>query len=171
MKTTEDLKKLLKFYKLMLLPKEVKKVKKKVDYKKLPYFETKVVKVRKKEKKKCEHLMGEWNPKKMTIECDMCGKILDRFWNEIEPKGNWVNGENLDKIKFPCFCSYKQLNQKYYGEIKVIKDGDNYLYSLYYIEKQGDECWIDCNSSLKNLIKNHDIHILKGKIVIFEEEE
>jgi len=53
---------------------------KKIDYRKLPYLETKVVKVEK-----------EWD----ADHCPTCGQRIE------EPKGNWVNGENLDKIKFP----------------------------------------------------------------------
>ena len=59
-----------------------------------PYFETKVVKV-KKENKGCD----------VEFICPICNEMLSHN-NKKEPKGNWVNGENLDKIKFPCFCSY-----------------------------------------------------------------
>jgi len=135
-------------------------VKKSVDYKKLPYFEMKVVKVKKAEKPIVSS--EEWTPD----YCPCCGQRTIE-----EKRGNWVNGENLDKIKFPCLCSYRQLNRKHYGEIKSLKVEGKINYSLYDIEKQWNEDWVDCNSSLKNLIKNHDIHILKGKIIIFEEEK
>jgi len=146
-------------------PKEVKKVKKSVDYKKLPYFETKVVKVKKEKKVSSK----EWES--ILIKCKFCKKEWVETIKKREKQGNWVNNENLDKIKFPCFCSYRQLNRKHYGEIKSLKVEGKINYSLYDIEKQWNEDWVDCNSSLKNLIKNHDIHILKGKIIIFEEEK
>jgi len=60
--------------------KEVKKVKK-IDYRKLPYLETKVVKVEK-----------EWD----ADHCPTCGQRIE------EPKGNWVNGEELEALLNNC---------------------------------------------------------------------
>ena len=151
-------------------------MKKSVDYNKLPYFETKVVKVRK--DKKCEH---EYAPDMHaymyngTIKCPVCGRKLNSEWlrNRMiedikkQPKGNWVNGENLDKIKFPVPCSYVEDEVKHIGMLNKYVD----VYRLYHIEKQSKDNFVDDCTSLKNLINSYDIHILKGKILIFEEEE
>ena len=162
--------------------KEVKKVKKKVDYRNLPYFQMQVVMVK---KAVCHH--DEVTYKNGTFKCKHCGQILrikrydkNKRWgfirDELQPLGNWVNGENLDKIKFPCLCrfnnkhtcrsGYGMVNFKYcnneiieykFTELKQIKAG--------YV--QGRDMTYN---SLKKLIEDYDIHILKGKIIIFEEE-
>ena len=123
--------------------KEVKKVNK------IPYFELKVVKVKKVEK--------EWTPD----YCPCCGQ------KKVEKK--WVNGENLDKIKFPVPCSYigSEDKKKHIGMLNCYVN----WYRLYNIEKQSKDNFVDDCTSLKNLINSYDIHILKGKILIFEEEE
>ena len=147
--------------------KEVKKVKKSVDYKKLPYFETKVVKVRKEK------------TKDLTMYCSCqqnCEyqKIRPYVLFTEQPKGNWVNGENLDKIKFPCFCSYTPAkNAKSYGQLnKGFFRGDYY----YFITDESHQ-YDDANceqfyhsSNIERLFKDYNIHILKGKIILFEEE-
>ena len=81
---------------------------------------------------------------------------------------NWVNGENLDEIKFPAFCSFVDTKnkQKFYGMINYYKDAKQYR--LYWIE-QTQYNFIDDCTSLGNLINSHDIHILKGKFILFEE--
>jgi len=104
-----------------LIKRVVKKSNKK-EVKTMKYSETKVVKV-KKEKNKCEHP----HPPAMVIlkeeyaqfKCLRCGEIygtniLSNLWEE-QPKGNYVNGENLDKIKFPCFCSYSNNDERGIG--------------------------------------------------------
>ncbi|MDD2778478.1 MAG: hypothetical protein PHI16_06290 [Methanocellales archaeon] len=168
--------------------KEVKKVKKQVNYKKLPYFETKVVKVKKEIKNKIlilrDDKTGELynvlqhNPdleigdviwyrknKRLLANCKVIA-IIEKTPKE-HPKGNWVNGENLDKIKFPCFCSYKIGETRSKGQINK---GNSF--SLYHVGSQGDSNFIDGGfATLSALIKAYDIHILKGKIIIFEEEE
>ena len=103
-------------------------MKKSVDYKKLPYFETKVVKV--KQEKEIDYFCkvdkGDW-----------CGKCPRR---PIYKKGNWVNGENLDKIKFPVLCSYKYFGKTRYAILskgaEVLKSPTKYPYSLIDIEGQ-----------------------------------
>jgi len=172
-----------------------------------PYLETKIVKVKKKEKcrmfkecyrcgqeyvcmmernkeKKCNHLNAPcihtyiYNG---VIRCPQCGKILTLEWLKkriiidpllVEEKGNWVNGENLDAIKFPCFCSYENNQTRFLGEINSsFRIGHGQEYILSYVEGQGDTSIVEQNKSLKNLIEVHNIHILKGKIIIFEEEK
>ena len=158
--------------------KEVKKVKKQVDYRKLPYFELKVVKVKK--RKKCKHEYISWEYGK-EIKCLSCGRIFNDLYdvnkarNGENPKGNWVNGENLDKIKFPCFCTHKDKKYNYTGLgiiIKGINDKIEENYKLIDIGKQHTRLnEVATNKSLKELIDIWNIHILKGKIIIFEEEE
>ena len=151
-------------------------MKKKVDYKKLPYFETQVVKVRKEacnhENLKCYYSQQDGY---ITYQCCKC-KALIKIKNEQHPKGNWVNGENLDKIKFPCFCSYKYRQDmegiQGYGIITKTCTIQQDLYTLHGIDYQ--KSGISSMSSygeLKPLIKRYDIHILKGKVIIFEEEK
>ena len=102
--------------------KEVKKVKKEIDLKKIPYFEVKVVKVKGKKKEI------------RSVKCSICGNTYAPCTcaTVTKHKGNWVNGENLDKIKFPVPCSWnipldKDIN---YGLlIKITND----LYTLYNI--------------------------------------
>lgn len=121
-----------------------------------PYFETKVVKVKK-----------EWTPG----HCPCCGAKREAE----KPKGNWVNSENLDKIKFPCLCSYKQpladLNE-HLGIIEYVAIcGEKARYILLNIEGQRRGCkLIPIFEDLKSLIESYEIHILKGKIIIFEED-
>lgn len=140
-----------------------------------PYFETEVVKV-KKEKKKCSHNFQKIIPRKEcdVYQCFYCGRLkyqpIENMNNLPEVrKGNWVNGENLDKIKFPCFCSYidKISKIKCYAEMHQYDKG----YKLSRLFQADCESIFYGDISLKKLIINLDIHILKGKITIFEGEE
>ena len=87
---------------------------------------------------------------------------------EEEKKGNWVNGENLDAIKFPCFCSYSNKSEKGIGFFSM-NDGHYYINNINFQTKNKAD--VDDSFDLKKLIKRNDIHILKGKIIIFEEEK
>jgi len=136
-------------------------------FKKLPYLDVKVVKV---EGKKPMVTSKEWAPG----YCPRCGALL------VEPKkGNWVNGENLGKIKFPCYCSWKAEDMIFYGEINTNynEHKQELEYELSDITKQvnrdmmGSRYSIRYSSfSLKKLFENRDIHILKAKLTLFEEE-
>ena len=145
-----------------------------------PYFETEVVKVK---KEKCPHneLTLVQDMPYRVYRCTKCGYyfypphrfrenklLIDRKQNE----GNWINGENLDKIKFPCFCSYELNDTKWWGKInKSWEMGLGFTYYLFNINKQ-DKCnMVSKNASLRELIKYFGIHIRKGKIIIFEEEK
>ena len=123
--------------------KEVKKVNK------IPYFEMKVVKV---EGKKKEY-------------CPRCGSeiIMEK------PVGNWVNGENLDKIKFPCFCSYSNNDEKGIGLFSV-NNNFYYITNINFQKKVQEDISGGCYD-LKEFIIRNNIHVLKGKIIIFDEEE
>jgi len=130
-----------------------------------PYLEVKVVKV-KKEKKE---IVGEICIKGMYYP--IYENKHNRIYFESKKKiGNWVNGENLDKIKFPCFCSYSD------GEGSERKKG---LFSMnsgyYYIadienQKREQEDVSQKCDNLKDFVRFNNIHILKGKIIIWEEE-
>ena len=153
--------------------KEVKKVR--------PYFEMKVVKVNKADYPKCKHL--EVLFKDGIFKCVNCGHRLKikRYdkntrwgWTEFKkkPKGNWVNGENLDKIKFPCFCSYTD------GEGSLRKKGFLSASNGYYYiaditsqKKEQNDVGVYSNCyDLKTFIRENNIHIIKGKIIIYEEK-
>jgi len=158
---------------------------------KIPYFETKVVKVKKEE---CHHDEVIW--KKGNFRCNHCGRnlLVQKYTNgkwtwikdESNPKGNYVNGENLEKIKFPCFCSYVHALTKKKHYAKIDKGWDDIAYKEKYIMSKISNEITNCivattepvselsilyeDISLKKLIINLNIHILKGKIIIFEEE-
>ena len=140
-----------------------------------PYFETKVVKVKKEKKRECEHnLICLQDLPYRVYKCDKCGQYI---CPPIEKKeGNWVNGECIDKIKFPCLCSYIVVltGEKRYG--KLDKGWDDIAYKNNYmisnIEKQTtDMSILYIDTSLKKLMINLKIKILKGKIIIFDEEK
>ena len=131
-----------------------------------PYFETKVMKVEKK-KIYSNHIIIDG--KKYILYEDEKENVYPH-----KKRGNWVNGENLDKIKFPCFCSYYShyLKRRRLGQI-VLGYCGSFFYQLQQIEKQESNTGvgiIETRNSLEKLIKDGDIHILKGKIIIFEEE-
>ena len=153
--------------------KEVKKVKKEIDFNKIPYFELKVVKVKKEKREKCVHFMLTYVNELDRYKCNKCGVI--GFWDNrgftvSKPKANIVNGENINKIKFPCLCSY---NEDCYGMITKTKANecyDNEFYTLHTIDKQYNSfSSVRSYYNLKDLIEVWNIHIRKGKIIIFEE--
>ncbi len=120
------------------------------------YFETEIVRVKKEKKERF---------------CPCCGYESSRETEHEKPEGNWINGENLDKIKFPCFCSYEYDNVNCHAMIVMDYVGAKDIYSLINIDDQNGE--VTCafsNESLEELIRVHDIHILKGKIILFEEQ-
>lgn len=146
--------------------KEVKKVSR-------PYFETEVVKVKKEgkyiKKQVIEgRLYGYYNNKKGIL-------CIEEIKPYLKPKklkqGNWVNGENLDKIKFPCLCSYNDMTGEHIGMLITDIDRDNKnIIHLINIEEQSRN--LSCQFSefkLKDMMELHHVHILKGKIIIFEE--
>jgi len=142
-----------------------------------PYFETKVVKVKKPEAKNKYITTAKIDGKLygflyFNYSMDDRRLVMEEIKKKPKKKceGNWVNGENVDKIKFPCFCSYKLNDTKWMGEInKSWRNGFGFTYYLSNINQQRACSMVNENASLKELIKNYDIHILKGKIIIFEE--
>ena len=130
-----------------------------------PYLEVKVVKVKKE---------GDFWCGGIRIG-DKQYKVFKRkegipYLKEFK-KGNWVNGENLDKIKFPVPCSYMYLGEKGYGMLNKSFRGDG-MYELHSLKQReiGICNRVTYSGSLKHLITVMDIHILKGKIILFEEE-
>ena len=121
-----------------------------------PYFETKVVKVKKEEELKFDY-------------CPCCGAKREAE----KPIGNWVNGENLDKIKFPCFCSFMYGSERCYGEINSNheKSGDR-EYTMTDLTKQTKGLSIVYGyNSLEQMIEELRVKIKPGKIIIYEEEK
>ena len=109
------------------------------------------------------------NDKKLLTNCEVI-KIIDKK-KKRQLKGNRVNGENLDKIKFPCFCSYTANDKKWLGEINkswIPREGTTYYLSSLNGQKECSIVTI-CHL-LEELIEGYDIHILKGKIIIFDED-
>lgn len=152
--------------------KEVKKVK---------YLEVKVVKV-KKDKSKLGWTGTSYRELEKRVERGKQAK-QELIIREKRGKGNWVNGENLDKIKFPCYCifdSNKGINGSGSGQCvkgigRIDKTWDDIAYKdRYQITKitnqSKDISVLYENYSLKKLMMNLNIHILKAKIIIYEEE-
>ena len=149
---------------------------------KIPYFETKVVKVK---ENKCKHKEVYYDPYYNQVRCTKCKKYFEfgEFEKIIEKnyhKG-WVNGENLDAIKFPCFCRFDANkgifgtpsgNYKVHGIGKIDKNftEEQVQYQLSWADHQQKDLSVICETpSLKRLIEIYDIHIEKAKIVIFKE--
>ena len=82
--------------------------------------------------------------------------------------GNWVNGVNLDKIKFPRFCSYVYMNVRRFGELRMVSDGRyGGVYKIFNLcQDEGVSSYTVTEYSLEAILENHDVHILKGKIII-----
>ena len=132
-----------------IIKKEVKKVNK------IPYFEMKVVKVKKEEKKK--------------LYCPVCNSELKRE----KPLGNWVNGENLDAMEYPCFCTFENNGKEYYGEINTVVDyyGSTGFTLTDITEQTKGVSTKYTYKFIEGMIKRFKIKIRPGKIIIFEEEE
>lgn len=134
----------------------------------MEFFEIKVIKVKKEKDRTCFH----WSISKPYM-CGICGKTVKAI-ETIRKKGNWVNGENIDKIKFPCFCSFSDPTLKDYCYGMIINEGYFKSYILVEIKISGQSSGNmvrDKKDSIKELINYWDIHILKGKILIFKEEK
>jgi hypothetical protein len=99
--------------------------------------------------------------------CPRCGAELIPE-KPLEPNANWVNGENLDKIKFPVPCSYVKDGERKFGLLSMNR-GYYYIADITSQKKEQEDVSEKCDS-LKVFILFNNIHILKGKIIIFEEE-
>ena len=133
-----------------------------------PYLDVEVVEVKVKKKKEIpEH----------CVLCEIkegCG-IYQTKYKKLEKEGTWVNGENLDKMEFPCvvsfnngFCGrcYGMINKDFKDDLCTIS------YNLVEIGEQNyfvNAIWD--YDSLEDLFgdKCKDVHIEKAKIVICKE--
>ena len=140
----------------------------KVNLRDRPYLDVEVVEVKTKKYipkwcRGCEHNK-------------VCSLVDSAIKDELKYReGTWVNGENIDKIQFPCVCSYRKNQELRYGTLdKVFSDGS---FGIILRElKQIKEGWYPGNYEayydavdFEVLIKCWDIHIEKAKIVIFKE--
>ena len=133
-----------------------------------PYFETQVIKIKKKEQKEIVKFRG----KKYIITRNMLNGVtyLDEYKGKL--KGNWVNGENIDKIKFPCFCKYYKDQYGIITKIYTGEEEERVIYTIHGIERQYFSLSsIKSYDNLEKLIKAFDIHILKGKIILFDDTD
>ena len=141
----------------------------KVNLRERPYLDVEVVEVK----------VKKYIPKvcRNCPSIEGCTDIEDRRREEFRRKpGTWVNGENLDKIKFPCVCSYRQDGELKYGELDIVFSNGYYYYKLRELKQMKGKCVIEIATSeqhyrldLIDLMKKFDIHIEKAKIVIFKE--
>jgi len=151
-----------------IIKKEVKKVKKSIN--KIPYFEMKVVKVK---KGKCHHYQfgrTEYVNSEYYCRCPKCGESI---LIKDKPKGNWVNGENLDAMEYPCFCTFENNGKEYYGEINTVVDyyGSTGFTLTDITEQTKGVSTKYTYKFIEGMIKRFKIKIRPGKIIIFEEEE
>jgi len=86
-----------------VIPKEVKKVSR-------PYWGVKVVKVKKAKKDFWCGGMRIGDKQYQVFKRKKGIPYLKEF-----KKGNFVNGENIDKIKFPCFCRFNHFKDGIQG--------------------------------------------------------
>jgi len=135
---------------------------KKVNLRDRPYLDVEVVEVKVKKKKEIP---------KICINCDYkegC-TFYQRNYKKLEKEGTWVNGENIDKIEFPCACTYDLYGERRCG---ILTSGIPIMeseYILHSINPQMRDSVEVRKASLEELIKQYDIHIEKAKIVIFKE--
>jgi len=104
------------------------------------------------------------------VNCDSwCKKYCKLYIKQEKLNGNWINGENLDKIQFPVPCSYRSHTGKKRFAL-LLKDSNNgeYKYRLLRMSQDNGESIFLSFNSLKHSIRKWDIHILKAKIILFE---
>jgi len=147
----------------------------KVNFKNRPYLEVEVVKVKKENIIKCKLHIGECKG------CNFNGYCMYQVDNK-KLEGNWVNGENLDKIKFPCYCKFDankgmfgDPNQSYkvhgIGRIDLNYTESQRQYQLSWADHQENDLSVLCSTpSFERLIEIYEIHIRKDKLILFEEE-
>ena len=130
-----------------------------------PYLEVEVVEVKVKKERRKEI-------PKTCVDCEWVSSCYRDYYKKLEKEGTWVNGENLDKIEFPFFCTFGVGSRCYGMVIKTIMDYQNCdtAYLLFSIDGQiRGITSIDRDLSLKHLIEIHNINVLKGKIILFKE--
>lgn len=90
-----------------------------------------------------------------------------------EVKGKPRGEENLEKIKFPCYCTHNAKTDGYSGYGMIITSLGitvNEEYTLVDIGKQRNKLTtVASNDSLERLIEIWDIEILKGELKLYKE--
>lgn len=107
--------------------------------------------------------------------------VIEEHIINKSPKDNWVNGQNLDKIEFPCFCSFdsnKGINGsssgqcvKGIGRIDKTYEKGQVQYQISIADYQTKDLSVICTTpSLKRLFEIYVPKIRKAKLIIFEED-
>ena len=81
-----------------------------------------------------------------------------------EVKGKPQGKENLEKIEFPCYCSYVNGGKIYSGELNHSR-----YYGLFRIDKQDKYNFVDEMSSLNHLMEVYKIQIVKAEVKLWRE--
>ena len=84
-------------------------------------------------------------------------------------RGKPLGKENLEKIKFPCYCEYRTNYGKFLGEINssfTMGCGQEYILSC--IERQGCTSIVERSKSFKEMMEAYDIEILKGELKLWK---
>ena len=134
----------------------------KVNLRERPYLDVEVVEVK----------VKKYIPKvcRNCPSIEGCTDIEDRRREELRHrKGTWVNGENIDKIEFPCACTYDLYGERRCGILTSGIPEMEFEYILHSINPQNMVSVEVRKASLEKLIEQYDIHIEKAKIVIFKE--
>jgi hypothetical protein len=90
---------------------------------------------------------------------------------ECKKKNNRVLNENLDKIKFPFYCTFETrgvFTRAIETRIGEVHRGIAY-YSLFDVTEQTKDRTLVQNADyLDELIKKYNINIVKGKLLLFK---
>lgn len=81
-----------------------------------------------------------------------------------EVKGKPLGKENLEKIKFPCYCSYECNGSEWVGTL----DRDFEYYYLNSMNTQKDFNTVDKRAILRDLMDRYKIEILKGELRLWK---
>jgi len=80
-------------------------------------------------------------------------------------KGTWVNGENIDKMKFPSYIKYKLQGRLRVGEIH--RNDTNVFITD--VKQSKYDVRLVAHIPLVAFIRQYEIKILKAKLIIFDE--
>jgi len=90
---------------------------------------------------------------------------------ECKKKNNRVLNENLDKVKFPFYCTFETrgvFTRAIETRIGEVHRGVEY-YSLFDITEQTKDRTLVRNAiNLDELIRKYNINIVKGKLLLFK---
>jgi hypothetical protein len=118
------------------------------------------------------------------IEKKKSNRFEDRPYFETKlykcKKGNRVLNENIDKIKFPFYCTFEKRNvftqyveirigEVFYHHVDMPIPQGGINYKLYDITEQTNkENLVASTNSLDGMIENFNINIVKGKLLLFQ---